>query len=201
MKLSEAQALILNAPQYFKANLEGYHTWGKVDFLQIAVRLDNNQLLLSHPDKALSEQTAEDLQVLPLKGDSYFQKLLFWKWRSNIVVMTRQEYASQVKETIPAILDDQAQLLGINIKISKSPSDAVFKSFWRFATILEDGRSLCIGKTLEDAFVAAQLLEKTSMSWILGKALGGAKPINAFEAFAMQQYYLIKYSKEASTNV
>ena len=130
MKLKAAQELILNAPHFFKIHLEGYHTWGKVEFLQIAVRLDNKKILISHPEKPFEQQTQNDFEILPLKGNTYFQKLLFWKWSSDVVVMTRQEYASQVKETIPPILDDQAQLLGVNIKISTSPSDAVFKSFW-----------------------------------------------------------------------
>ncbi|MCO5231452.1 MAG: hypothetical protein M9958_09885 [Chitinophagales bacterium] len=201
MTLSEAQNLILNAPQFFEEHLAGYQTWGNVNFLQIAVRLNDRKILVSNADKPLNEQTINDFTILPLKGDSYFQKLLFWKWKINVALLTYQEFASQVTETIPPILDDQAQLLGVNIKIASNPIDAVFKTIGRFATILDDKKSICMGSTLEDAFVAAQLLEKTSKAWVLGKYLGGSKPINIIEAWAMQQFYQLKYSKEAQKNV
>lgn len=201
MRLEEAQDLILQAHTYFKKHEASYQSWGKVNFLQIAVRLNDRKILLSNPDKGLDQQKAEDLKIIPLKGDTYFQKILFWSWNCHVVLLTHQEYASQIKETIPPILDDQAQLLGVNVKVSKKPSDVVFKTFGRYATILEDGHSICIGKTLEDAFVASQLLEKTSKSWILGKFLGGAKSINIIEAWVMQQFYLLKYSKQSSKNI
>src|SRR5690606_7009769 len=99
--------------------------------------------------------------------------------------ITQQEFAAQVKETIPPILDDQAQLLGVNIKICQRKENIVRSLFGRYATILNTGESICIGRTFEDAFIAAQLLEKTSKAWIMGQYLGGAKPINRFEAWAM----------------
>lgn len=200
MNLTEAQQLILGAHAFFEKNIAGYKTWGKVDFLQIAVRFNKNKILVSHPDKPLSQQTIEDFKILPLKGENYFQKILFWRWKIQVVLLTRQEFASQVKETIPPILDDQAQLLGVNIKIAKNPIDALFKIFGRFAVNLDNGNTICIGNTLEDAFVAAQLVEKTSKAWVLGKYLGGAKSINIIEAWAMQQFFLLKYSKEAQKN-
>jgi len=110
-----------------------------------------------------------------------------------------QQYASQVKEEIPAILDDQAQLLGVTVRIS-NPREIAFGLKGRFATILSDGKSVCIGSSIDDAYVAAQLLEKTSKVFLEAKYLGGAKPINKIEAWFMQQYYLLKYSKEAVKN-
>jgi hypothetical protein len=52
-------------------------------------------------------------------------------------------------------------------------------------------------RTLDDAYIAAQLLEKTSKAFIEAKYLGGAKSINRLEAWAMQMYYQFKYSREA----
>ncbi len=201
MTLIEAQQLIRSASDYFLHNREGYQSWGEVKFVQIAVRIDNRQLLISDPEKKLSEQTPEDLRIIPLKGDSYFQKILFWSPACNIALKTKQEFASQIQDTIPPVLDDQAQLLGINVKISKNPSDAVLKTIGRYATILKDGYSICIGKNLEDAFTASQLLEKTSKTWVLGKYLGGAKSINIFEAWIMHLFYQLKYSKQADKNI
>lgn len=200
MNLKTAQEHILQAHKYFEQHTEGYQTWGKVEFKQIAIRVDKKNILVSHPTKALSEQTIEDFDLIPTKGDTYFQKIFFWKWNMEVAFLTQQEYASQVKETIPPILDDQAQLLGVNIKITNKPEDIICTLFSRYTTILKNGQSICIGKSFEDAFVAAQLLEKTSKAWLEAKYLGGAIPINIVEAWAMQQFYLLKYSKESQKN-
>lgn len=200
MNLKTAQEHILQAPSYFEKHTEGYQTWGKVEFKQIAIRVDKNQILISHPTKPLADQTIHDFQLIPTKGSTYFQKIFFWNWNMEVAFLTQQEYASQVQETIPPILDDQAQLLGVNIKITDKPEDIICTLFSRYATILKNGQSICIGKTFEDTFVAAQLLEKTSKAWVEGKYLGGAIPINIIEAWAMQQFYLLKYSKEAQKN-
>jgi L-fuculose-phosphate aldolase len=114
---------------------------------------------------------------------------------------TQQQFASQVKEEIPPILDDQAQLLGVSVRIANTEQNITKALNNRFAANVIDGTSFCIGNTLEDAYVAAQLLEKTSKVFVEAKALGGAKPINKIEAWFMQQYYLLKYSKEAEKNV
>lgn len=200
MNLISAQELILNSHHYFKEHNDGYKTWGKVSFKQIAIRVDGKNILTSHPTLPLYAQTATDFKLVPLKGDSYFQKIFASKRKIQVVFITQQEFASQIKETIPPILDDQAQLLGVSVKICQRPKDIVSTLFARYATILNNGESICIGRTFEDAFIAAQLLEKTSKAWVMGKYLGGAKSINKIEAWAMQQFYLLKYSKEAGKN-
>lgn len=118
----------------------------------------------------------------------------------QVVLIIQQEYAAQVKEEIPAILDDQAQLLGISIRVAKNDDDIVHALNGRFAAVLLNGSSICLGASLEDAYVAAQLLEKTSKAFIEAKYLGGAKSINKIEAWLMQKFYQFKYSKEASKN-
>lgn len=200
MNLTAAQELLLQAHPYFEKHTEGYRTWGKVTFEQIAIRVDKNKILTSHPTLPLSMQSTKDYQLISLKGNTYFQKIFFWKRNIQVAFITRQEYASRIKETIPPILDDQAQLLGVTVKITQSPKDIIRTLFARYATILATGQSICIGRTFEDTFVAAQLLEKTSKAWVEAQYIGGAKPINKIEAWAMQQFYLLKYSKEARKN-
>lgn len=200
MNLTSAQEHLLHAHQYFGRHTEGYQTWGRVTFQQIGIRVDRNNILISHPSLPLSAQTTEDYRLISIKGNTYFQKIFFWKRNIQVVFITQQEFASQIKNTIPPILDDQAQLLGVSVKITRYPKDILRTLFSRYATILDTGESICIGRTFEDAFVAAQLLEKTAKAWIEAQYLGGAKSINRIEAWAMQQFYLLKYSKEAQKN-
>jgi ribulose-5-phosphate 4-epimerase/fuculose-1-phosphate aldolase len=124
----------------------------------------------------------------------------------NFIFITQQEYAGGVLEEIPPILDDQAQLLGVSVRVAtteKPETDIVpvmHALRRRYAAILRDGRSICLGATPDDAYVAAQLLEKTAKAFTEAKWLGGAKSINRLEAWAMQMYYQYKYAKEAKKN-
>jgi L-fuculose-phosphate aldolase len=129
-----------------------------------------------------------------------FHQIFSTRKKINTILITRQQQASQVKEEISAILDDQAQLLGITVRIAKTTNDVSKAIKSRFACILNSGTSVCVGSSIEDAYVAAQLLEKTAKVFLEARHLGGAQPINKIEAWFMQQYYQLKYSKEAVKN-
>lgn len=191
---------LLNAHKYFDAQSEGYKSWGKVEVLQIAMRLDDNSILFTNNKIALNQLTENDILIDDDKNsllNSIFKK----RKKVNVILITRQEYASQIKEEIPPILDDQAQLLGVSVKVANEERKIVSKLAGRYAVVLDCGNSICLGTSIEDAYVAAQLLEKTSKAFIEAKYLGGAKPINRIEAWLMQQFYLLKYSKEAKKNI
>lgn len=198
MNKQEAIQIILNASNYFEQQSAAYKSWGKVEVTQIAMRLDNNEIIYTQKNQSLSSLTEQD--IITEKTDSVFYKIFSSRKNVQVVLITQQEYAAQVKEEIPAILDDQAQLLGISIRVAKNDDDIVHALNGRFAAVLLNGSSICLGASLEDTYVAAQLLEKTSKAFIEAKYLGGAKSINKIEAWLMQKFYQFKYSKEASKN-
>lgn len=175
----------------------GYESWGKVTVKRIAIREGKN--LFS--SGALQASDIEPLKVVS-EEDKMIAAIFAARKNINCLIITAQEYGSTLKEEVPPILDDQAQLLGVSIKVAKSnaTSPALQALNSRHAAVLPDGRCLCIGGTVDDAYIAAQLLEKTSKAWIEAKYLGGAKSINRVEAWAMQMYYQYKYKKEAKKN-
>lgn len=199
MTAAEGRDLLLSAADFFAAQSAGYATWGKVEVLQVALRLDGTNYLLTAPGKPLAELTDADISSHS-GGDTLYGELLAKRKKVQVILLTRQEYAAQVKEEIPPILDDQAQLLGVSVRVMQNEKKILSALSGRYATILGSGNSLCLGNTLDDAYVAAQLLEKTAKAFVLGKALGGAKSINKIEAWLMQQFYLLKYSKAAEKN-
>ena len=199
MTIEEATSQLLNAHAFFEAQGAGYKSWGNVSVLQIAFRTSKDSYLLTRSERALAELAKEDIQLMS-STTSFFNQIFSSRKNITTILITQQEYASQVKEEIPAILDDQAQLLGISVRISKSIEDIGKTLNGRYAAILPNGKSICIGSSIDDAYVAAQLLEKTSKVFLEAKYLGGAKPINKIEAWFMQQYYQFKYSKEAVKN-
>jgi len=198
MNKQEAIQLLLKAADFFEQQSAGYKSWGKVEVLQIAIRLDNNEIITTPKNKALSSLTAQDFVVADT--DTVFSKIFSKRKKVQVILITQQEFASQVKEEIPPILDDQAQLLGVTVRIAKNDDDIIDSLNGRFASVLLNGNSICLGNSIDDAYVAAQLLEKTSKAFVLAKYLGGAKSINKIEAWLMQQFYQFKYSKEAKKN-
>ena len=198
MNKQEAIQVLLKAADFFEQQSAGYKSWGKVEVLQIAMRLDNNEIITTPKSKALSSLTAQDIVVAA--HDTVFSKIFSKRKKVQVILITQQEFASQVKEEIPPILDDQAQLLGVTVRIAKNDDDIIDSLNGRFASVLLNGNSICLGNSIDDTYVAAQLLEKTSKAFVLAKYLGGAKSINKIEAWLMQQFYQFKYSKEAKKN-
>jgi ribulose-5-phosphate 4-epimerase/fuculose-1-phosphate aldolase len=198
MTRQEAQNLLLSIPDFFAKHGAGYSSWGNVTVRQAAVRFNQNQFLFfSFFDHQAA--TEKEVQVNP-KEQKNIAALFARRKKIDVILITAQLYAAQVQEEIPPILDDQAQLLGVSVRVAKAERDVEKALNGRFAAILPDQTSICLGHSLDDAFVAAQLLEKTAKVFVEAKALGGAKPINRFEAWVMQKYYQFKYSKEANKN-
>jgi ribulose-5-phosphate 4-epimerase/fuculose-1-phosphate aldolase len=63
MNKQEAIQLLLKAADFFEQQSAGYKSWGKVEVLQIAMRLDNNEIITTPKSKALSSLTAQDIVV------------------------------------------------------------------------------------------------------------------------------------------
>lgn len=198
MNKKEAIQSILQSYHYFEQQSAAYKSWGKVEVVQIAMRLANNEIIYTQKNKPLSAITEQD--IITEKSDSIFTNIFAKRKSVQVIFITQQEYASQVKEEIPPILDDQAQLLGVSVRIAKGDNDILHSLNGRFASILLNGKSICLGTSIDDAYVAAQLLEKTSKAFVEAKYLGGAKSINRIEAWLMQKFYQFKYSKEAKKN-
>lgn len=198
MLKEEAIQVLLDAANYFEHQSAGYNSWGKVKVLQIAIRLNNNEILLTNENTPLASLTAA--AVNEGKNHSLFQQIFAKRKNIQVALLTQQEYASKVKKEIPPILDDQAQLLGVSVRVAQSEKEILRALCGRYASILPDGNSICIGNNIEEAYVAAQLLEKTSKAYIEAEYLGGAKPINKIEAWLMHKFYQFKYSKEAKKN-
>jgi ribulose-5-phosphate 4-epimerase/fuculose-1-phosphate aldolase len=199
MNKQEAINSLLAANSFFEIQSESYKSWGNVNVLQIALRISAGEFLVTDVNKSLGAITAGDINLQSISKD-VFSQIFTSRKRINTILITQQEYASQLQEEVPAILDDQAQLLGVSIRLAKNESQITKSLSGRFAVILSDKKSICLGTSIDDAYVAAQLLEKTSKVFIEAKHLGGAKAINKIEAWLMQQYYQFKYSKEAVKN-
>lgn len=196
---------ILQAIRSFEQLHEGYTSWGKVDILCVVIKEKSGRILITNPSLEISDiHTEQDIIEANDCTHEYihFAKEIFAKRKSiNSIFFSRHEYASQIQKNIPPILDDQAQLLGVSVKVCNHNATAIVSALiGRYAAITKNGLCITLGNSIEDNYVAAQLLEKTSKCFIESESIGGAKTINCVEAWLMQQFYLFKYSKAAEKN-
>lgn len=193
-----------NALQFLKSALheelkksESYHSWGRVEVLELLV-FHQNEYFVFNADEGDEFRKFEFLS----ETHPIFSKLAKKK-KPGVILISRQTNASRViaqhPSEVPPILDDQAQLLGVSIRLV-TPTDILKGLSGRYSTLLTNNTAVSIGNTLEDAFVAAFLVEKTCKAYVEAQAIGGAKPINRIEAWLMHKFYMLKYSKESERN-
>jgi L-fuculose-phosphate aldolase len=109
------------------------------------------------------------------------------------------------RREVPAVLDDLAQIIGPSVRVAKYALPSTKKIMketvkalkGRNAVLLANHGAVCIGRDLDETFVACQVLEKGCKAFIEAEFLGGAKGISKFESWIMHQVYLKKYSKLA----
>lgn len=195
MNKETALLLLSNAPSYFAEQNLNYQSWGKVEVLEIAILLDSGEVLMASTRS--SELHSDWLSATELR--TTYQKIFSQRKSINVILLTKQQHASQIEGEIPAILDDQAQLLGVSVRIAKAENEIEKALKRRFAAIIPEKKCICIGTNLEESYIAAQLLEKTAKVFLEAEYLGGAKRIPKIEAWLMQQYYLFKYKKVAKS--
>lgn len=127
--------------------------------------------------------------------------------------------SSNAGVTVPAMLDDMAQIAGVSTKVfkpvlNKSPFggfsfpiiQAVFKyiekrRFLRFirgrdAVYIKDSGALCFGSNADDTRAVCRILEKNSQCFIFASILGGV-PLKFVEAAVLKNIYKRSYSRKA----
>jgi len=187
-------------------------TWGN-----LSAKLDENYMVITPSGRRYEDLTIDDIVMINYRTGKYFgtinpsseQELHceIYRSRKNIraVIHTHQPNASTVaaaRREVPPILDDMAQIIGPGVRVADyalpSTKSIVRKTIkalsGRMAALMANHGAVCIGRDINEAFLACQVLEKACKSFIEAEFLGGAKPINKIEAHLMHQFYLRKYS-------
>lgn len=194
-------------------------TWGN-----ISLKVNDNEMLITPSGKFYEDLTPADMVLINIDTHEYDKTGIkpssefklhtgIYKDRKkfNAVIHTHQMNASTcaaARREVPAVLDDLAQIVGPTVKCAdyalpstnKLVKATVKAMRGRNAALMANHGAVCAGATLEEAFVVCEVLEKGCKAFIEAEFLGGAKHINKFEAWAMHQIYLKKYSKMAKKN-
>jgi len=194
-------------------------TWGN-----ISVKVNVEEMLITPSGKFYEDLNPEDMVLINIKTHEYDKSGIkpsseykmhtgIYKDRKefNAIIHTHQMNASTcaaARREVPAVLDDLAQIVGPSVRCAdyalpstKKIVKATIKAMrGRNAALMANHGAVCAGRDLDEAFVVCQVLEKGCKAFIEAEFLGGARHINKFEAWAMHQIYLKKYSKMAKKN-
>lgn len=103
-------------------------------------------------------------------------------------------------EKIPAFLDDMAQIIGRYVKVTNNENKSIMKILnSQNAVILSNDSAITKGRSLDEAFTTALVLEKVAQNYINLCILGKFKKINYIRAKLMNVGYKI-YSKQNQQN-
>ncbi|NCA66515.1 MAG: hypothetical protein EOM87_00470 [Clostridia bacterium] len=118
---------------------------------------------------------------------------------ANAVIHTHTPYAAAIGKTgktIPALLDDTAQIIGIDTRCCADDTANISKILKkRKGCIIIGNGTITHGRTLDEAYTGCLVLEKAAKCFINANLLGNYKKIPYIEAVLMHFIYQKKYSK------
>jgi L-fuculose-phosphate aldolase len=189
-------------------------TWGN-----ISNRLDEQHIIVTPSGKPYDSLVPEDMVVVNIDDLSYEGYLkpsgetsihaAIYKDRPEInsIVHTHSLYASVIAASMNKVLPyiaDMAMILGSDVRVSKhawTGSQELCETTVeglkdRFAVILKNHGAICIGRDMEEAFTACQILEKSCQIQLNVNLLSGGKPLSKRDAEAYRNEYLKSYQKK-----
>lgn len=106
---------------------------------------------------------------------------------------------SKKRITLPPVLDDMAQIDGISVKCAKKCSAAEVSlaiAGLRNACFIPEAGAVVSGRTLDEAYTSALVLDKACNCYLLAEKKGGVKPHSFINAVLEHVVYKLKYSKK-----
>src|ERR1043165_5109365 len=88
------------AAAYFDQQKTGYKTWGDVAVLQVAQRISDSEFLLIDTDTNTNTGSPHHISTHSF-SENFLGRIFSTRKRINTILVTRQEYASQLKKEVP----------------------------------------------------------------------------------------------------
>lgn len=176
--------------------LEEYNLLGDSDY--ISARTDGGMLIVgpSREVKFVAYGKGEGEEALHLA--------IYADTDAAAIVHAHPGYVSAVSKagaTIPAVLDDMAQIVGPTCRTVAADNRKVVKELkGRNSCLIKGDGAVTTGRTLDEAFTCMLVLQKASICYVGGSVLGGCTVINGIEARLMRFVYKKKYSKINTEN-
>ena len=125
---------------------------------------------------------------------------------AKAIIHTHSIYASALaamRKPVPAIIEDIVQIIGGRVNCAEYAlpgtqelaDNAVAALNGRKAVLLANHGAVCWGKSLEDALIVSEILEKAAQIAIICQSCGGAVELSSEDAEVMHSFYEEHYSK------
>ena len=125
---------------------------------------------------------------------------------AKAIIHTHSIYASALaamRKPVPAIIEDIVQIIGGRVNCAEYAlpgtqelaDNAVAALNGRKAVLLANHGAVCWGKSLEDALIVCEILEKATQIAIICQSCGGAVELSNEDAEIMHDFYEKHYSK------
>ena len=125
---------------------------------------------------------------------------------AKAIIHTHSIYASALaamRKPVPASIEDIVQIIGGRVNCAEYAlpgtqelaDNAVAALNGRKAVLLANHGAVCWGKSLEDALIVSEILEKAAQIAIICQSCGGAVELSTEDAEIMHSFYEEHYSK------
>ncbi|MBP0986340.1 MAG: class II aldolase/adducin family protein [Oscillospiraceae bacterium] len=101
------------------------------------------------------------------------------------------------RHSIPACLDDMAQIVGPAVRIVTPDEKQISKALTKATSVIVENSCLIAGgRNLNEAYTALTIIEKSAEAMLKAQVIGGVKPLDVRLARYMHHKYQSSYSKE-----
>lgn len=189
-------------------------TWGN-----ISARVPKEELFVVTPSGLpYTELAGKDMVVLNMRGEvvdgehrpssEYMLHCAIYQARPdvNAIMHTHSLYASALavaRKPIPPILEDLVQMVGGGVPIAPyaragtpelaQVTAATLGSLG--AVLLANHGAVGVGRTLEEALIVCQIVEKSACVYLWANLIGEAVPLAPEEVSSLREYYLLDYGQ------
>ena len=180
--------------QYFD-RLSEYGLHGEGD--SVSVRAEGGMLFVDNSREVKFIKTGEG------SGEAKLHEGIYAKTDAAAVVHAHPDYVNAVSKagvTIPAVIDDMAQIVGPTCRTVSGAEAAAKELKKRNSCLMKGDGAVTTGRTLNEAFTCMMVLQKAAICFVSASVLGGNVIINGFEARLMRFVYKKKYSKINTEN-
>ncbi|MDE6474966.1 MAG: class II aldolase/adducin family protein [Clostridia bacterium] len=175
----------------------------------ISMRFELNEMYITKAGVKLADLTEEDVIKMNIftaeKEYKYHSEIYKERADINAICQCYPKWVMPVAKagvTIPAVLDDMAQIVGPTCKTSKDDIVSIIKTLkGRNSCLVKDKGCITSGRTMDEAYTCVLVLDKASHCFVASSVIGENKIINGFEARLMRFIYKTKYSKKNQENL
>lgn len=188
-------------------------TWGN-----ISARVDEEYMVITPTGMDYERLYADEMVIVNMNTLEYEGKLkpsieaivhaAIYKDRPEVngIMHTHSTYALTVataRKPIPPICDDQVQILGGDVRLAaytmpgtKEMAEAVVGALKeRAGALIANHGAITVGRTLSEAYVGSQVLEKAAMVYINCQSIGGPVEISQEDIDFFHDFFLNKYGQ------